>query len=153
MTVKVNGKKVKSAPKQGYVRIERLWRPGDKISIVFDMPVRIVYSDPRVKQNAGRAALMKGPVVFCLEETDNPAPVENLLLPANSKFRIIRKTGLPGGVDIIKVKGFRVNSGKQKQLYSDTAPKLEECVLTAVPYFAWDNRKAGSMAVWLKVKS
>jgi len=153
MTVQVNGKNAGSIPKKGYLGVERLWSAGDKISIVFDMPARTVYADPRVKQDTGRAALMKGPLVYCFEEVDNPGDAETLLLRRKSGFRVVRKAGLLGGVDIIKVKGFRVNSGKQKQLYSDTAPKLEECVLTAVPYFAWDNRKAGSMAVWLKVKS
>ena len=153
MTVKVNGKKVRSAPKHGYIRIDRKWVPGDKITIVFDMPVRTVYSDPRVRQDIGRAAIMKGPVVYCFEEADNPAPIENLMLPIKNSFRIAHKPGLLGGVNIIKTPGLRIVQGKQKQLYRESAPKPESCSLTAIPYFAWDNRKAGSMAVWIKVGS
>ncbi|MEI7905575.1 MAG: beta-L-arabinofuranosidase domain-containing protein, partial [Candidatus Firestonebacteria bacterium] len=151
MQVKVNGKPAKSNANKGYLSINRFWRKGDKISVIFNMPVKQLYADPRVRQDIGRTALQKGPVVYCFEEADNPAGAESLIIKQRNNFEVLHKKNLLGGVDIIKTNGFYLESvEKQKQLYGYSAPKLKECVLTAIPYFAWENRKPGSMAVWVK---
>ena len=59
-------------PEDGYLHLERSWRPGDMVEIDLPMPIRRVVADPRVAACRGKTALMRGPVVYCLEATDHP---------------------------------------------------------------------------------
>ena len=79
-TVAVNGEKVNAAPVDGFVSIRRAWKGGDKIELDFPMPVRQVAADPNVKEDVGRLAVMRGPVVYCFEDVDNPCPVDQVAI-------------------------------------------------------------------------
>jgi len=131
-TLKVNGKTVSlHRLEKGYARISREWKAGDTIELDMPMPIRRVHAHPEVKADAGRVALQRGPVVYCAEAVDNGGRVSHLSLPADAALTAEHRPNLLGGVTVIT--GTTGKGG-----------------LLAVPYYAWDNREGGEMAVWLR---
>jgi DUF1680 family protein len=118
------------------------WKAGDVVELDFDMPVERVYADPHVKADVGRVALQRGPIVYCLEGVDNGGSVRNLCLPKDAKLSAKFDKELLGGVVVVKGEALAVSRAEDKLTTKKTA-------FTAIPYFAWDNRKAGQMIVWL----
>ncbi|MEU4562433.1 beta-L-arabinofuranosidase domain-containing protein [Actinoplanes sp. NPDC023936] len=57
---------------KGYLRLHRTWHPGDQITLTLAMPARRVAAHPRVDATRGAAALVRGPLVYCLEQADLP---------------------------------------------------------------------------------
>jgi DUF1680 family protein len=134
----------------GYIRLEREWRPGDQVRFEMDMPVERVYAHPEVLQDVGKVALQRGPLVYCVEQVDQEVPVNRLVLPKESQLLASFEPGLLGGV--VKLTGQALVSEDQdwgKQLYRPQQAGLKAGMLTAIPYYAWDNRQPGGMAVWL----
>ncbi|MEO6434283.1 MAG: glycoside hydrolase family 127 protein, partial [Tepidisphaeraceae bacterium] len=99
-----------------------------------------IKSDPRVKANVGRVALQRGPIVYCAEAVDNNGSVVNLFLPASAELKAEHRADLLGGVTVLTAKAMA-------KVAAEAAPK--EVDFTAIPYYAWDHREAGEMAVWL----
>lgn len=128
--LKVNGEAVDAAVADGYATVHRKWKKGDEISLTMDMPVEVVAADPRVKADEGRRAIQRGPVVYCLEETDNPSVADAVLDP-DAKFSTDFEPQLLGGVCTITA---HQRSGDLK----------------FIPYYAWDNREPGRMEIWVK---
>lgn len=133
--VKVNGQPVRARPEKGYVRLARTWREGDIIELDLPMEVRRAEADPRVKADRGNVALERGPLVYCLEEADNGARVRDLAIPPDAGFSTGFERDLLGGVTVVRGRA-RLDG--------------REVSFTAIPYYAWANRGAGAMAVWLK---
>ena len=128
-TLSVNGNKVDSTTDKGYTVIKE-WKTGDLIVLNMDMPVEKVSADPRVRQNTGKRALQRGPLVYCLEETDNAKDFADLALTPTSSFEVKDEPDNLGGIRSIKA----ISNGQ---------------TLHFIPYYAWDNRKAGKMKVWI----
>ena len=146
--ITVNGAAQLAEPEKGYVYLRRKWEREDTIQVRFDMPVRRVYANPAVRADAGRVALMRGPLVYCLEGLDNPAPLQSLRLPRDSRFGIHpAPNGVLTGNLILTAQGLQSVSGPA--LYSDEPPRQEPVTLTAVPYYAWGNRGLNQMLVWI----
>ena len=124
--VSINGNSPGFAVVNGYATIHGDWKAGDVIEIDLPMPIERVKADSRVKDNAGRVAIMRGPIVYCAEGVDNGGKAMSLKLPADVDLKAEHRADLLGGVTVIKAGD-----------------------ITLVPYFAWDNRAAGEMAVWL----
>jgi len=139
-TLKVNGEAFDpGAPEAGFARIRRLWKLGDVVELELPMPVRRVYANPRVRANAGRVALQRGPIVYCVEGVDHGGRVADLVLPPEAPLAAEHRPDLLGGLTVITGKAQRLREGGA----------TEPLALTAIPYYAWDNRGAGEMAVWL----
>jgi len=118
---------------QGYLILERQWSQGDSIVLELDMPVEIVRARAEVDANRGRLAVQRGPVVFCVEQADNPhLTYDAFTLSAREPLHIQYRPELLGGVTVLAGKE---ESGKLCQL---------------IPYYAWDNREAGFMQVWIR---
>lgn len=146
--ITVNGAPQLAEPEKGYVYLRRKWEREDVIQIRFDMPVRRVYANPAVRADTGRVALMRGPLVYCLEGLDNPAPLQSLRLPRDSQFGIHpAPNGVLTGNLILTAQGLQSVSGPA--LYSDEPPRQERVPLTAIPYYAWGNRGLNQMLVWI----
>lgn len=107
-------------------------REGDCIEYVMDMPVKRVYADERVKENAGRVAVMRGPLVYCAEEMDNPGLISEFF---HYEKALAKETELEAKFEPDLLDGVVTISGEGVKL---------------VPYYAWDNRESGSMVVWMK---
>lgn len=129
-TLAVNGTAVNAPVEKGYAVIERKWKDGDKIELVLDMPVEVVAADPRVKENEGRRALQRGPLVYCLEEADNKVDYDQLRISEDALFSTEFKPDFLRGVVTITAQ-----TGSQ--------------TLNYIPYYSWDNREPGRMQVWV----
>jgi DUF1680 family protein len=137
----------------GYVRIERLWKSDDRLRFEMDMPVERVYAHPDVRQDSGLVALQRGPLVYCLEQADNPIPLQHFYLPQDADLSAQFDPDLLGGVVSIHGTGQASDpSDWEGTLYSTAPASLIPCTFTAIPYFAWDNRQPGPMRVWLNEK-
>jgi hypothetical protein len=123
----VNGKSIGLGPlAKGYAVIQRQWRKGDILTLNLPMPVRRVLANDKVAEDRGKAAIQRGPIVYCLEAVDNGGHVADVTLPLDAPLTARFDAGLLGGVEVIK--------GEH---------------VTAVPYYAWNNRGKGEMAVWI----
>ncbi|WP_139993711.1 glycoside hydrolase family 127 protein [Paenibacillus paridis] len=136
----------------GYAHIERIWTAGDIVELTLDMPILRVRSHPLVKQNAGKVALQRGPLVYCIEEADNGAQLQELLLPQDAELDLSFNDELIGGIQVIKADALRLQFEQWgSQLYrTNTEAALESAKVTFIPYYAWANRGQGEMAVWVK---
>ena len=150
----VNGKAVRiaSVTNKGYARIKREWKPGDEVELTLPMPVERVESHPGVRMNCGRVALMRGPIVYCLEEVDNGPDLQDIALPRDAKLTARFAPDLLGGVVVLtgKAKRRRKQDWPKGELYRADPTRMETAPILAVPYFAWANRKLGEMTVWIR---
>ncbi len=148
-TLKVNEQPVTGEARQGYCYIRRDWRAGDTVALRFELPVRRLYADPRVRDCIGRVALARGPIVYCFEQVDQEKPVFSLLLPQSASISLASAPdGLPESFICLCMEG--LSAKPIEELYSSRSPEAEPCAMTAIPYFAWSNRAKGDMTVWIR---
>ncbi|MDB6079104.1 MAG: hypothetical protein JWO82_2851, partial [Akkermansiaceae bacterium] len=140
--VAVNGEPVKAETFNHYLRLERTWKAGDVVTLRLPMPVERVKADERVKANAGRVALMRGPVVYCLEGVDNEGRLASLQIPPGGEIHAGFQAGLLGGVTTLKGAAVRLREQAGEV-------RNEPAEFTAIPFFANSNRAPTDMAVWI----
>jgi DUF1680 family protein len=134
----------------GYLRLARTWQPGDTIALDLPMPIEPIYAHPDVAADAGRVALRRGPLVYCLEQVDHAVPLHRVALGDVSRLEARDEPELLGGVVTIAGTGAALDvAGWEGTLYRAEPPQAQACEIRAIPYYAWDNRAAGPMAVWL----
>lgn len=138
MTIKVNDEPVTPTIERGYAFIEREWTPKDIVDVSIPMPVKVVAANPAVKAQEGRFALQRGPLVYCVEGVDSAEDLRSLVFDPKQPFTLDKRDDLLGGVRTIKGAGSRVDGDKATNV-----------PVTAIPYYAWANRAAGPMLVWL----
>jgi DUF1680 family protein len=150
-TAAVNGEPIAVKPRNGYATIRRLWRKGDAVTLDLAMPAERLYAHPKVRMDVGRVALRRGPLIYCVEEADNPGgPVQTLALPRSSPLDATWRTDLFGGVMTLNASAKRLVPGEgASELYSTEPPAAEDSALIAAPYYLWANRAPGSMQVWV----
>lgn len=153
--VSVNGNPIDMGPVQhGYLEIDREWRGGDSIHLSMRMEVKRIYAHPRVVQDLGRVAIQRGPLVYCLEEADNPVPQGSILILDSTQFDTAFEPELFGGVATITGEAAFINDADWNgDLYHDYPPTTTSCKIKAIPYYAWDNRSPGWMSVWIRNES
>ena len=148
-SVSVNGKKVSSPMiERGYFVLSRQWKNGDAVELVLPMPVQRVAANPKVAADQGLQAIQRGPLVYCVEQCDQTAPVGSLVLPAAAILQV-EKSKWFGGVPVIRGSGGQSENAEWKTTLYQNAASPKQVEITAVPYYVWDNRKAGAMKVWL----
>ena len=151
--LQINGTPAEAVLKDGYLFLERHWAKGDKISVEFDVSFRFVYSNPKVRENIGKVCLMKGPWVYCLEETDNGKYLSSIEIDTEIAPQAETDETLLGGTVCAVLKGRRINYEKAgEELYGCSEPVYEEAAFIAVPYCCWNNRGKGEMQVWMRKK-
>lgn len=128
------------------------WEAGDKIRLSFPMDVRQVESHPLVSNNVGRVALLRGPIVYCLEGVDNPgADLDELVLSGLPSARFV--PNLLGGVTVLQGTAALVPQppATTDWLYrARPSTTRQEMTITAIPYFVWANREPAPMRVWVR---
>ncbi len=151
--VLLNGESCEGDIRKGYLHLNREWQEGDRISLTLPMPVRRVYGNPLLRHVAGKVAVQRGPLVYCLEEADNGAELHNLYLPKESTFSLIEGKGIFAHKVLIQADGERKSceQADQQALYHyDKSPvKAEAKKLTFIPWFSWANRGEGEMRIWV----
>ena len=147
--VAVDGRKAEIEVLKGYVYLEL--KEDSDIQIFFEAPARFVRANPLVRADSGKIALMRGPLVYCLEEIDNGANLSALYVDAKTDIRE-EKSELFGGSILLHFHGKRIvdTEWKEDELYAEHPIRWEETELTAVPYAYWNNRGMGEMSVWIK---
>lgn len=149
--LRVNGKAVGHRIVKGYARISREWTNGDRVELSLAMPIERVVAHPSVAEDAGKVALQRGPLVYCLEQCDNAAPVRSIILPDKARLVARYDKRLLGGTVVIEGTALAPTLGGWKgRLYQPaSALSLRPARFRAIPYCLWDNRAAGPMTVWL----
>ncbi|MDR0388117.1 MAG: glycoside hydrolase family 127 protein [Treponema sp.] len=145
----INGRPADYELVQGYCRVFRVWGH-DNVGFSFDIRPRIVYANPLVRANCGKAALARGPEVYCLEEIDNGKNLSALYLDPSARPEEVWQEDLLGGTMLIRCKGKRLAAPDMGASFSaDRTCRFEDVTITAVPYGSWCNRKSGEMLVWI----
>jgi len=149
--IKVNGRPAAAPVAKGYARIRRQWSNGDRVELSLAMPVERIVAHPGVAEDAGRVALQRGPIVYCLEQCDHAADVRSIALPERAKLKARWDKKLLGGTMVIEGTGVAPStSGWKDKLYRPArATKTKAVRIEAIPSCLWDNRAPGAMTVWL----
>lgn len=152
-TLLVNGEQVTVEPlvRKGYAYLDRTWRNGDTVTLALHMPAERVWAHPKVRQAAGKVAIQRGPVVYCLEEADNGSDLHEIWLPRTSELEVVVRDTVAGRVPVVRTTGLRrFADGNARDLYPQQAIIAARPVaIHAVPYFTWANRGMADMSVWM----
>ena len=147
IVVKVNGKAVTYTTRDGYAVISRQWKKGDKVEYTLPMNIHRVEANEKVKDDRGKIAIERGPVVYCLEGIDNNNNLNTIILPDNAplsvKFQPAKLNGIneiSGDAIVLEIATDGLSVLTKKQPF------------TAIPYYAWSNRGINQMKVWLPRK-
>ena len=125
--LKINGKPFEYKEDKGYITITKKWKKGEIIEMNLPMEVKKVVANEKVEDNKGEMSLEYGPIVYAIEEIDNPTAFDKITINANDTFKVTKEPTLLEGVNTIKTKNFK-----------------------AIPYYSWSNRGVGKMKVWIK---
>jgi DUF1680 family protein len=128
----INGEKQNINIVNGYYEITRNWTKGDELRLNFPMDVQLIQADERVQDDSGKSSLEYGPIVYCIEEIDNPGTFEAITLSARMQWEVRKDVNLLGGINVMTGLNEIDNSG-----------------FMAIPYYSWSNRGVGAMKVWL----
>lgn len=138
--------------RKGYAQVKRTWRSGESLTLHLDMPVEQVYPHPSIRENAGTIALRSGPLIYCLEGTDNSVPLHQISLPANASFEKHFEPDLLGGIAVVTSTVRTLETSDwSRTLYRTEPPTSHSYQLTAIPYYAWDQRAPGEMHIWQRI--
>ncbi|MFD1140356.1 glycoside hydrolase family 127 protein [Larkinella insperata] len=124
----INGKATPVTVENGYLKLQRTWKPNDVVMLTLDMPVREVVANAKVKADNGKVAIERGPIVYCAEGFDNNGQALNITQTPNQHYTPEVRKGFLGGVTVLKTQGAKP--------------------VTLIPYYAWNNRGTTEMTVW-----
>lgn len=157
-TVTINGRPIHESPEPGqYLRIERVWDAGDVIDVEFSMPVRVFEAHPLVEESRNEVAVMRGPLVYCLESVDLPHGVRptEVIIPRTIELRPRVDNELGGMMNgIVVLEGDAkvlpaLKDGAQSLYHDVRTEPLRDVAIKMIPYYAWDNRGKSEMTVWM----
>ncbi len=145
--IKINNKPVDFTMESGYAKLSKKWKKGDVVEVNLPMEVRRVVAGAPVKDDLGKVALQRGPLIYCAEWPDNNGRASNFVLPASAQFSAEFKKELLNGVTVLKSEATAV-------VIDDTGSKVStvQQPLTVIPYYAWAHRGKGEMMIWFPTK-
>jgi DUF1680 family protein len=156
--VTINGKSLAAAKAGVYLPIRRRWSTGDVIHLQAGMTPQVLEANPRVADDTGRAAVQRGPLVYCLEGLDQSGGVSlsDVALSVGKRpeteFQSEFRSDLLDGVVVLHHAGVAYENGAARNVlysrYHGESAKTRRIPLTFVPYYAWSNRMATAMQVW-----
>jgi len=158
-SLEVNSQPLDAALQPGsYVAVHRTWRPGDSLRLNLPMPVRQMQAHPYALENTARVALMRGPLLYCVEGVDHPQlDLRDLTLAPTTAFTPTFRGDLLGGVVVLQATASQIDlpADWHRRLYRTVSGAGEQPVrqpveITAIPYYAWANREPGPLQVWLQ---
>ena len=144
--VKLNGETISSTINaDGYIKIDRIWKKGDKLEATFPMNVQKIVSNEKITTNKNLISIQKGPVMYCAEFADNSEKTDNIVLNANNSFTEKFEPNLLNGVMTLSTKGKTINVANDEINTQAKEIKL-------IPYYARSNRGIGEMRIWFPTK-
>jgi DUF1680 family protein len=149
--ININDKIHTSNPENGYIMLDRTWKAGDTVSIRLAMPVTVNMANPAVRENLYQVAVSRGPLVYCMEEADNGKDLHLISLDDTPNFSLEHKSDFLDGVTLIGADALIYkNDWMGKGLYAEAVkPEYAKTRIKLIPYYAWANRDAGEMRVWI----
>ena len=143
-----DGKEVEYKEEKGFATVEV--SKNVKLEVVFEADAKFVRANPQVREDAGKVAITRGPLVYCLEEADNGANLSAITVDTEKELRSeVDETR--NGYVVVKAHGKRLCEEQWKDgLYSSQKLQKKDVELLAVPYFYWNNRGMGEMEVWIR---
>lgn len=156
--IALNGERVDVPPGVPYAHVARKWMPGDRLELRLKMEPRLTRPNPRVDAIRGCVAIERGPLVYCLEEVDQEpgASLLDLRIAPDAGAQSCWRADLLGGVMVIQAPGCALDLSDWDGALYRTSARRDEAAgswrrlnLTAVPYYAWANRGAAAMRVWI----
>ncbi len=154
--VSINGKQQSEniTLEKGYLFLNRSWSVGDTIELSLVMSIELMQANPKVRADAGKAAIQRGPLVYCLEETDNGNNLSALSIDPNGELlHEVEEISSERAV-IIKGSAFHTNEENwDNNLYKPYLKNETKVEFKAVPYYLWGNRGQGEMLVWIRTKN
>ncbi len=139
----VNGKPEEYVADKGYAVLKKSWKNGDVIEVKLPMEIQKVASNENVRDNIGKLAIQRGPLMYCAEGIDNNGKTSNILLPGNSSFTFNNEPGLLNGVISLEAKLPVVSIDESKNEIYTTQQNIK-----LIPYYSWANRGKSEMNVW-----
>ena len=139
--------------KNGYLYVKKEWGEEDCIELSFPMEAKLISADGRVREDAGKAAVVRGPIIYCAEEADNGKDLHLLTLCPDAA-PVVKETRICGvPVKTVEAAGYRQVREEAAGLYHPYRPAVKEAVqIRLIPYFAWANRGENEMQVWTRVE-
>ncbi|MBY5477998.1 glycoside hydrolase family 127 protein [Rhizobium leguminosarum] len=137
--------------RDGYAWIDREWADGDRVALYLPLALRPQYANPKVRQDAGRVALMRGPLVYCVETTDNGEDLNAIVLPRElpaAETVVLKDLNDAVALDLRVEREETSNWGTP--LYRKAPAERQVATARFVPYHLWDNRAPGEMLVWVQ---
>jgi DUF1680 family protein len=115
------------------------------------MPVERMVANSAVPDDAGKVALQRGPVVYCLEQCDHKVDVMSVSLPDKARLTARRDDRLLGGCVVLEGVAVAADpAGWKGKLYRSTREAKAKAVkIKVIPYSLWCNREPGAMTVWM----
>jgi len=147
ITLVLNGVMQTISISEGYAVLDRKWHKGDNLEIDFPMPVRKIVANGKIRDDIGKVAIQRGPVIYCAEWPDNnDGKILDLVLRKDSALKAEFNNDLLGGTEIIRATGYQT-----KKTLDGKIETMADQPLLLIPYAFWNNRGAGEMSVWLPV--
>lgn len=134
----------------GYCYLEGNWKNGDVVELIIPIRTRVLTADTRVREDIGKVAVMRGPVVYCMEEKDNSAGLH--LYHLNVEESMKDTTVMIEGQEFpaLLAKGRKQKEVRNDGLYQEYQPaEYEDTQITLIPYYTWANRGENEMSVWI----
>ena len=154
--IKVNGEPADYAVEKGYAIVSRQWKTGDVLTCEMSLEPRVIEANPLVEENRGQVAVMRGPILYCLESTDLagepgiPADIDDIALPVNARFTPVEVTIGGSRMMALETEAYvRGGDDWRGQLYRPAAVYKEKKTVRLIPYYAWGNRGKSEMTVWI----
>ncbi|MGZ3939123.1 MAG: glycoside hydrolase family 127 protein [Flavisolibacter sp.] len=145
--IKVNGIPIDYPIQKGYAVLGRKWKKGDVVEMNLPMDVKLVKANENLKEDIGKVAVERGPLVYCAEWVDNGGKTSNILMPTGAAFTSEFRKDLLNGVETVKTTTPVIEVNKE----GDGVATVSKTV-TLIPYYAWANRGAGEMMIWFPSK-
>lgn len=150
-TLKLNGETQNVKTDKGYWILNRAWQSGDKITLDLEITTSIIYANPMINAAMGKAAIQRGPIVYCLESVDNGSvPLPTVRLVPETEFKTVAVEGLPEGT--VALRFMAEAADVRSDLYSTEPLTWHPVELCAIPFALWQNRGISDMQVYSAVK-
>lgn len=135
----------------GYITVKRKWKT-NTINLKLNMQPKFISANPKVRADIGKVAILKGPMVYCLEQIDNGENLAAIQVDTNAKLNEVYDENLLGGTTVITCEARKIADDWDDVLYKPAAVKTEPITIKAVPYCLWNNRGEGEMLVWIRAR-
>ncbi len=149
--IRVNGEDVDFDTEHGYAIVRRSWSQGDELSVEVRMETRIIEANPLVEENRGQVAVLRGPILYCLESKElGSTDIDDVALPVNAQFKPVEIIIDGSRMMALETEAYvRGSDDWHEQLYRPASVFKEKKTIRLIPYYAWGNRGHAEMTVWM----